>query len=258
MGTRLIAGGLDPARDDPALWIIDHPQAIHAIHALDREAGAEALTTCTFGASRPVLESFGRSGDLERINQTAVALARRVIGPWGYVLGNLGPRVAERPGAALEQAVVLAAAGVDALVLETFTEGPILGVLDQLARAPLPPLIASLWRWPEPAAPFARRMLDKGAAAVGINCQPGPAAALAFARSIAAEGEIPLYLRPSARPGDPDSSPDAFARAVPAWVALGGRLLGGCCGSTERHVAAVSQALNHSMTRFDHQAAPTP
>ena len=256
----MIAAGLEIAHDDPALWTIDHPERIVAIHARDHEAGAEVLTTCTFGANRQALARSGRSSELERINQAAVTLARGVIGPNGYVLGNLGPRVAEQAGAALEQALILAAAGVDALILETFTAGPILEVLDELARSdePLPPLIASLWLWPEPAEELARRLVDSGAALVGMNCRHGAAEALAFARSMADTGGISLSIRPSADPDDSDSTPDAFARAVPELVDLGCRMLGGCCGTTELHVARIRQALNHSLTSTRPLATSNP
>ncbi len=261
MGTRLIALGLDQVRDDPCLWNLEHPERVLAIHARDRAAGAEALTTNTFGASRPVLERFGRSGDLERINQAAVALARSAGGPGAFVLGNLGPRVAEEPGAAAHQARVLAQAGVDALVMETFTALPAVRVLDELTDADpsWPPLLVSLWQWPEAAGALAGRLMDHGAAAVGMNCQAGAAAALAFARSIADIASIPLYLRPSAVAGQADSDPEAFARAVPAWVAAGGRMLGGCCGTTERHVATIRQALDLLVPLVDpREVSPIP
>ena len=77
MGTRLLALGLDPRSDDPALWNLSRPADVLAIHQRDVAAGAGAILTNTFGANRFWLERFGREAMVDSVNRSAVALARR-------------------------------------------------------------------------------------------------------------------------------------------------------------------------------------
>ena len=81
MGTRLMALGLDPRSDDPALWNLSRPDDVLAIHRRDVAAGAGAILTNTFGANRFWLRKFGQDGAVESINRRAVRLARRAAGP---------------------------------------------------------------------------------------------------------------------------------------------------------------------------------
>ena len=81
--------------------------------------------------------------------------------------------------------------------------------------APIP-LLVSLWEWPDPAGPAARRLLDAGATVIGMNCQPGIEAAVAFAERLDGQVRCPLLVKPSAgTPSRPDDGPACFAAAVP-------------------------------------------
>ena len=107
------------------------------------------------------------------------------------------------------------------------------------------PVLASLFGWPEPIEDAARRLIDAGAFAIGANCQFGMTTALALARRLRAVTDHPLVLKPSAGlPTFPLDPPEVFAAAVPELLALGVRLIGGCCGTTEAHVAAMKRALS--------------
>ena len=102
----------------------------------------------------------------------------------------------------------------------------------------------SLWDWPRRPGPLARRLVERGAAVVGMNCQVGVPAALAFAETLSGLVSCPLLVKPAAGPAaESGSSPAAFAAAVPRLVEHNVRLFGGCCGTTETHVAAVARAL---------------
>jgi 5-methyltetrahydrofolate--homocysteine methyltransferase len=247
MGTRLIARGLDLARDDPALWVIDHPEAVLAIHRLDSEAGAEAVLTNTFGANRAWLDRFGRGGQARTINHRAVEIARLATGPDRYLIGSIGPAASDHPDALLEQAEALLEAGVDALLLETYRLDQAEAALDRLRDLPLP-ILASLFDWPDPIDESAHRLIDRGAFAIGANCQTGMTPALALARRLRAAVDHPLLIKPSAGlPGSPLEPPEAFGAAVPELLALGVRLIGGCCGTTEAHVAALREAIDRAI-----------
>src|SRR5262249_15065955 len=189
---------------------------------------------------------FGREGELESINRRAVEIARSAAGSGRFVLGSLGPSAARLPGATVEQAKFLLDAGVDALCFETFKAPELESVLRELAArwARPVPLLVSLWDWPEPLDDWARRLLELGASAIGMNCQPGVEAAVAFAERMERSVHCPLLVKPgSGDNGRSDGSPAAFAAAVPRLIAHNVRLVGGCCGTTELHVAALRAAL---------------
>jgi methionine synthase I (cobalamin-dependent) len=244
MGTRLIALGLDLTTHDPALWVIDHPEAVLGVHRLDVEAGAEALLTCTFGANRTWLERFHRGDDARAINRRAVELARAVAGPDRYLIGSIGPTASGHPEALLEQADALIEVGVDALLLETHSLDQAEAALRLLRDLPATTL-ASLFAWPDAVAESAHRLIDLGASAIGANCQIGMNPALELARKLRAVADHPLLFKPAAGlPGSALETPEAFGVAVPELIALGVRLIGGCCGTTEAHVAALRAGLS--------------
>jgi 5-methyltetrahydrofolate--homocysteine methyltransferase len=247
MGTRLLARGLDLRRDDPCLWNLDRPEDVLAIHRLDAAAGARGLLTNTFGANRAGLARFGRREAMEAVNRAAVGLARLAAGGRGFVLGVIGPSTSNDSAAAGEQAEVLIDCGVDAILLETFRLDAALAALAEVRRArrgPSVPLMASLWRWPDGIEEAARRLVDSGAAVVGLNCRPGISGVAPIVRRIAAAVACPLLVKPGIDPGDPDddATPAAFAAAVPGLIARNVRLIGGCCGTTDAHVAAIAAA----------------
>ena len=245
MGTRLMALGLDPRSDDPALWNLACPGDVLTIHRRDVAAGAGAILSNTFGANRFWLRRFGQQEAVESINRRAVGLARLAAGPGRLVLGDIGPAAVLEEGAAVEQAAILLGAGVDALIFETYRVPEVERVLRDVSRllAASIPLLVSLWEWPDPPGPTARRLLEAGATVIGMNCQPGIDAALAFAERLAGHVPCPLLVKPSAAaPDRPDQGPAAFAAAVPRLLDLNVRLLGGCCGTTDLHVAALSAA----------------
>ena len=107
----MVARGLDLRSDDPSLWNLTHPDEVLDLHVRDVSAGSQALFSNTFGANRLWLARYGQAGATEEINRQAVALARKAIGPDGFVVGDIGPSAAEEPGAAAEQASVLLDAG---------------------------------------------------------------------------------------------------------------------------------------------------
>ncbi len=246
MGTRLIGLGLDPRHDDPGLWNLDRPVEVAGVHARDVRAGADALLTNTFGANRSWLSRFDRVNDLERINRRAVELARGAAGESGFVLGDIGPTAADRIGAAPEQAKILMEAGVDGLILETLRLETALAVLRELTSIPgRPPLIASLWAWPEPIEDAARRLVDAGADVIGSNCRPSLPEMLEATRRLASAVSVPLLFKPGIDPEDPKdaSTLSAFATAVRELVGYNVRIIGGCCGTTEAHVEAIAEAI---------------
>ncbi len=243
MGTRLIAEGLYLQGDDPALWNLSKPEKVLAIHSRDRAAGADALTTNTFGANRAWLDRFGKADRMEEINRQAVAFARRVAGPEGYVIGDLGPTGIVTCGAIREQARILIDSGVDALLFETFQFDQAVPALQELADDIRIPRLVSLFVWPEKLSDATRELADLGAEVLGLNCRPGMGSAIEFAEKMRGVTPLPLLMKPSSSPTEAaDREVESFALAVPRLEALGVKLIGGCCGTTELHVAALRNA----------------
>jgi methionine synthase I (cobalamin-dependent) len=243
MGTRLISLGLDLGSDDPSFWNLSHPEAVAGVHALDVAAGADAVLTNTFGANRCWLGRSGRAAETVAINRRAAEIARQAVGPGRFVIGSVGPTAASDPVAVREQAEALAEAGVDALVFETHLVESAAAALRSVRPSGPLPIIVSLARWPEPVGPALRLLEDFGASVVGGNCQPGMGPALGIAERLRPLTGLFLWVKPSAGlPGQPAEDPASFASAVPTLLAQGVRFLGGCCGTTDAHVAALRAA----------------
>src|SRR5262249_7200424 len=153
---------------------------------------------------------------VEVINRRAVGLAREAAGSERFVAGSIGPTAAEQPGIALEQAMVLVDAGVDALVFETYSAAPLERALREVRAFidPSTPVLVSLWEWPELLDATARRLLHLGAAVLGMNCQQGIDAALTFSQRLGQVVSGPLLIKPSASGAAcpvSGSSPASFA-----------------------------------------------
>lgn len=246
MGTRLIASGLDLATDNPALWNRSHPEVVAEIHRRDLAAGAAAIVTNTFGANAPTLARFGEAGNVEELIERAVRLARAAAGPDRFVIGDVGPCPDGHAGE--DQARALAECGVDAILFEIFQPRQALEALERLRGRVNVPCLVSVYHWERDEARLARALLDAGAVALGFNCVP-PSTALSLLEALrrdVPEG-VPLLVKPSAQEWDEPPEPiDAFVRALPRSLELGVRLIGGCCGTTEAHIAALRQALDES------------
>ncbi|GAC1464206.1 MAG: hypothetical protein NVSMB9_02570 [Isosphaeraceae bacterium] len=251
MGTRLINRGLLIGDDDPSLWNLSHPEIVAQIHALDLAAGARGLLTNTFGANRVWLARYDRAGHAATINRRAVEIARGAAGPQRFVLGSIGPTSAAANDLASlrEQVNALADAGVDALLFETQTVEQAVWSLSVLSSTETLPRIVSLVSWPEPVLDAVRRLEDLGASALGGNCQLGIERALAMALRLGPLTHLPLWIKPAAGlPGGEHDHPSTFGAAVPALLDQGVRFLGGCCGTTDAHVAALSAVCYDSTT----------
>ena len=243
IGTRLIARGLDLATEDPCHWTLTRPEMILDLHRRDIEAGAEVVCTNTFGANRGWLTRWDGGQEVKAINRAAVQIAREAAGLDRFVVGSIGPTAADNPAWMVEQAEVLQEAGVDALVLETFRLDQAVTGLGALAKT-AKPIIVSLFDWPDSITVTSRRLVDLGASVVGANCFADLRLARRLLGAITAMNDIPCWLKPSA------GVPDEETLTIDSFAALARRvaglpipvLLGGCCGTTETHLAAIRVA----------------
>lgn len=248
MGTRLLARGLDLGCDDPALWNLTHPDQVFSIHHSDVVAGSDALLTNTFGANRPWLERVGFSRRTAEINRTAVRLAQQAAGPDRMILGSIGPTALRSAKDFREQAESLVEAGAQTIFLETISIRR--ATLDAL-RACLAtcrlPIIISGFDWPPGAetGQFALELLALGATGLGYNCTPHLEAISDWVTRMRQLTEAPLVIKPSVRrPINSGTYPEWTRHLVAMFGTLNGLMLGGCCGSTERDIAAMRHVLD--------------
>ena len=238
-----------------------NPDLVQAVHADYVAAGAEILTTNTFGANRIRLTAFGLEDKAKDMVAAGVRLARRAAMERVWVGGSIGPTGARlaplgqlSPGEAFsafkEQAEVLAEEGVDLFILETFTNLPELWQAFRAARrvSPNTPILACLsfhydlegyrLQGPDPVE-AARTITGWGADAVGVNCSNGPKVALDVLEAMAAVTDLPLAAQPNAGlPQEVDgrtlymAGPEYMAEYARRFVQKGATLVGGCCGTS--------------------------
>ncbi len=269
MGTMLQAGGMEPG-GCPELLNRTKPDLVSSVHRAYAEAGSDVVVTNTFGASRVKLAEYGLEEAVEELNSRAVALARKAAAGRALVAGSVGPtgRFVEPLGdlsfgeaveVFSEQMAALASAGADALHLETFSDLAELRAAMLAARrvAALPVVAFMTFQEdgrtifgtdPESFAVVAEAM---GAAAVGVNCSLGPEGMLPLIEGLARATDRPLAAMPNA--GLPrleggrtvfPGTPGELASAAGEMVAHGARLVGGCCGTTPDHLAAVAMSVD--------------
>lgn len=257
---------------------LTQPQVVEQVHLDYIRAGAELIETNTFGANAFRLAEYGLEGEVWRINLQGAKLARNArevagrpvfvagsVGPSGRPLETLGRRGrAQVRDAFLRQMEALLAGGVDLFMIETMLDVEELELAVEAARSLARlPLVAQITfsGGTEPVAPlqteaFTRlveRLGDLAPDVAGINCGSGPGPvleALAQLGGIRARG-LPLSALPNAGlPTRVDgrilygASPGYLASLVEPMLRLGVRLVGGCCGTTPEHVAAMRARLD--------------
>lgn len=261
MGTALLAAGVRSVNGAP----LTHPGLVRDTHAAHVASGAEVVTTCTFQLNVPALAREGLARQRDRLFAAGVALARGAGAR--LVLADLGPEHGpdgeDFDPAALSEALRRPA---DGFLLETWSSPAGLYAADHLAfrspTGPLPAVLLSLAyhrdaggalvaRSGHPPEYFAREAHRHGVAALGVNCgrDVGLRDIIEILRRYRNETDLPLFARPNAGTPQPDGSypltPEELADAVPEMVAAGARMIGGCCGTTAAHVAAIAKALGH-------------
>ena len=265
LGTELSRRGAPSA---PPLWsaraVLERPDLVLAVHRENVEAGADVLTAATFRTQPRLLGAAARDA-----TRRAVALAREAsaMRPGILVAGSVAPvedcwrpdlvpADAELARLHTLHAEALAGSGVDLLLLETFgTAREWLAAARAAAETGLPVVACATTRADgalltgEPLA-AARALLDLPVppAALGVSCVParrlGESLALLAAAApglpLAAYGNTGLPLDESAGLFAEPIPPEEYAEKARGWVALGARLVGGCCGTRAAHVAALA------------------
>src|SRR5579883_303172 len=243
------------------------PMLIKETHQEYVKAGAEILETNTFGGTRTRLGAFGLSEKLGDINRAGVRIAREAAGDTAFVAGAIGPlgvrieplgamSFAEAKDAFREQADALLDAGVDLLILETFTDlnelreaifaareaaGNDMAIVAQVT-------IDDAGNMPGGATPeiFTPKLDEWPADVIGLNCSVGPKATLETIERMMQYSRKPMSAMPNA--GLPAvvegrkiylCSPEYMAQYARRMLWAGIKIVGGCCGTTAEHIKLI-------------------
>ena len=256
-GTQFQLRGL-PAGKSPELLNLEDPALVEEIHRAYVEAGSDVVYANTFGANRLKMPD----GKAESIVRAGVEAARRAagdkfvaldIGPTGALCEPLGSMTFDEAYAVFAE-VVKAGAGADLIVIETMSDLTELRAALLAARenSSLPVMCSMTFEesgrtftgvLPEAFALCASPFAD----VVGINCSLGPDKLLPVMKRVAAYTQKPLFIKANA--GLPDAnmnyelSPEAFSALHGEYLNMGVNILGGCCGTTPGHIAALKKLI---------------
>ena len=276
MGTMLIQKGM-PQGECPDLWGIKKHKILLEIHKEYITAGADMITTNTFGSNWLKLKKYRQQKKVKHINRSAVDIAKEAAGDKVYVLGDIGPTgeyikpvgdidVKEMVDVFIEQAKVLEESGVDVIILETFSDmeelkNAILAVKENTAL----PVIASMTfqRLPEKGfrttsgitiPQLVSECLLAGADVIGSNCTLTGIDMIDVVAEIRALGTAFIIAQPNA--GMPrleknktvyDESPEDFGGHIKSIVEKGANIVGGCCGTTPSYIRKIRETLRRTL-----------
>lgn len=274
VGTLLESMGASMSTSLEMLNLSD-PALVQTVHKRFIEAGAQIITTNSFAASAIALRPHGGAEKVRDVNRRAARLARDVrdlmgvdvlisgsVGPLGeYMEGTrLGRMTAKRARSAFEEQIsALVEGGVDLIALETFFDLNEMLLAVESARAVCDLPVVAMMAFDDDArtsvghsaADAVMALRDAGATVVGANCGTGPRGAINAIRAMAAAVPgFPLAAMPNAglplrshnRLHFPTGTDYAAAFAQEA-LALGARVVGGCCGMGPEHISAMAQVL---------------
>jgi methionine synthase / methylenetetrahydrofolate reductase(NADPH) len=267
-GMGVLLSGAVPRLRCPEEANLRAPESVVALHASFIRAGAELIETNTFGANRRKLAAHFLEDEFERINSTAVRLAREareVSGAEVFIAGSIGPLgelerfdATEQSRAFADQAELLEGRGVDLLMLETFFDLDELVAAIEAVRAVSSLPLVTLMTFDADgqtlggvsAEDAAERLGALDLAAIGANHGAGPAAALNALAAMQRDGlvlaalpNVGLASLSGSRVVFPHATPDYFAEFAAQARRLGAGVIGGCCGTTPAQIAAIREAI---------------
>ena len=282
MGTQLLARGL-ASGECGMLWNVNRAGDVRAVHEAYHDAGCDLITTNSFGGSSMALDLHGLAQRAAELNRAAAQVARAAAGDTGWVLGDVGPfggfleplgetTPEELHDAFRAQIEALLAGGADAILVETMSDPAEAAIGVQAAKscnATTPVIVTYAFQKTGPGEfrtmmgtgieEALRSAVGAGAEIVGANC--GTSLSLddyvELAKQIAAAaGGARVIIQPNA--GAPrvdgertvyDATPEQMGATATQLLAAGARVVGGCCGTTPNHLAAVARALKAASQR---------
>ena len=267
-GTNLMAAGM-PIGVCPEQWILEHRQVMLDLQKGYVEAGTKILLAPTFTGNRIKLAEYGLADKLEEMNTALVQISKEAAGGKAYVAGDLTMtgrqlypmgdlQFEELVDVYKEQAMVLAAAGVDLFIVETMMslQEARAAVLAIRETTQLPVMVSMTYEAdgrtlygtnPKTATVVLQSL---GADVIGMNCSTGPEGMIEPVRQMAEVAYVPILAKPNA--GLPElidgntvyqTPPEEFARIGAKLIDAGANVIGGCCGPTPEHIRQLAAAV---------------
>ena len=274
-GTNLQKLGLAPGTI-PEDLVLDQPDLILGLESAFVAAGSDIILTCTFGGTRMRMKDSKYQDRAPEVNIRAAELARKAasaregvmvagsLGPVGGLIKPYGPLDAEEVKATFaEQAKSLTEGGVDLLLIETMFAFEETNAAFEGARSvsDLPIVVSFSYdrgtRTMMGVKPkdVIKRYSEMGAVVVGANCGTTLENMEAIVKEYATTvPNFPLWVKPNAgvphmdietEQGVYDMTPEDMGNYAKKYVELGAKIVGGCCGNTPEHVAAIARAVKN-------------
>lgn len=268
-GTNLQKAGM-PVGACPEEWILDHPQVMIDLQTAYIRSGSNIIFAPTFSGNRIKLAEYGLEKKIGEMNKQLVALSKQAVakeGYRGYVAGDITMtgqmlypmgtmQFEELVAIYKEQAGYLMEAGVDLFVIETMmslaeTRAAVIAIQETCKL----PIMASLTFAENGRTLYGTdpktavvTLQSLGVDVIGVNCSTGPDKMIPIIQEMKQYANIPIMAKPNA--GMPElingetvyqMTPEEFAREGRALVEAGANVVGGCCGTTPEHIAALSR-----------------
>ncbi len=267
VGTNLQKKGMPPGAC-PEEWILQHQETFLQLQREYVKAGANILYAPTFTANRIKLKEYGLQERIVEINKELVALSKKAAGADAWVAGDLtmtGGQLApigrmdfeELVNIYKEQISILAEADVDLLIIETMMslQEARAALIAAKETCGLPVMVTMTFEndgrtlYGTDARTAAIVLESLGANAIGANCSTGPGQMQGIISAMAEVAKIPIIAKPNAGMPVLDENgatvygmqPEQFADGVDKLIGCGASLVGGCCGTTPEHIAAMVQ-----------------
>ncbi len=278
-GTALQSRGLKGG-ECPELWNVEHPDLVRDVALSYIQAGSNIIETNTFGGNRYKLEYYGLGGRVSELNKAGVQISREAAGENNWVIGSMGPTgkmilmgdVTEEDFYRVfkEQAIALEEGGADAAVIETMSAlDEALTAIRAVKENTNLEIISTFTYEPTVQGPFKTMMgvgpseaaaaaVEAGADIVGANCGKGYEGMTDIIKEIKAIlPGIPVIIQANA--GLPElvdgisvfpATPEEMAEQNPYWIKAGVNIIGGCCGTTDKHIRAIRTTVD-SLVKHD-------
>ena len=274
-GSNLFDVGL-MSGDAPELWNTEHPERITKLHQDFVDAGADIILTNSFGGTVYRLKLHNAQGRMAELNTCAAQIARKVadasgrtvavagsMGPTGEIMEPIGPLTFDQAKAAFaEQALALAAGGADVLWIETMSSREEVEAAVAGAAVANLPIVCTLsfdtnGRTMMGISPSdfsgIEKTLSPRLTACGTNCGVGASEVVACIHNLAEAMGPEVVLVAKGNCGIPqyvdgaicyNGTPEIMANYARMALDAGARIIGGCCGTSARHLRAMRDALD--------------